>query len=175
MLFSNLRLIIVVDTRQNTFDTHKSRKNKKYAENIYLWFSEKQAKNKGILKDMNKSWRCNQNICNFADKLYPDSPNSLSLNSNICEHNGIYYIKNSALSNYINNYSPTVLVYSKDARKKIDLDIKTINFGLSKGSTYERVLIKPTANIKKYLKTGVIGTSMEAKNKLYVAITRAKK
>jgi DNA helicase II / ATP-dependent DNA helicase PcrA len=174
LLSSRIKLIIVGDSRQNTFDTHKSRKNKKYSDDIDLWFKEKIKKKKGILKYMNKSWRCNQDICNFADKLYPDLPKSSSLNLTISEHRGVYYVKNSQFENYVNNYSPTILVYDKNVKKKINLDIKTINFGVSKGSTYDRVLIKPTETIKKYLKTGSIGNSLDARNKLYVAITRAK-
>ena len=49
---------------------------------------------------------------------------------------------------------------------------KTKNFAISKGLTFDRVLIKPTEKIMNFLKYGSIPE--KAKEKLYIAITRAR-
>jgi hypothetical protein len=61
-------------------------------------------------------------------------------------------------------------------RYRIDtntLGYPAINFGIAKGRTYDRVLIFPTANMKKYLKTKDVGDAGDIA-KFYVAVTRAK-
>ena len=54
----------------------------------------------------------------------------------------------------------------------LEPNIKTINFGISKGLTFDRVLIRPTEKIMDFLKYGSIPE--KAKEKLYIAITRAR-
>ena len=51
--------------------------------------------------------------------------------------------------------------------------LNALNFGLSKGQTFDRVLIYPTGGITKYLKTGDLSKAGDIP-KLYVAITRAR-
>jgi hypothetical protein len=51
--------------------------------------------------------------------------------------------------------------------------LAAINIGVSKGSTYERVLIFPTKPMQKYLETGD-ATKLKAPERLYVAVTRAR-
>lgn len=53
-----------------------------------------------------------------------------------------------------------------------DLPLDFLNFKLSKGSTFTRVLIAPTGPITKFIQTG---TAMEpmAASTFYVAVTRA--
>lgn len=90
----NIKSIIVADKRQNTFDTHYSKKNKKYAENIIEWFKFLENKKLAKLNYLNNTWRCNQYICNVADSLYPELPKSISKNKIITEHDGLFYVKN---------------------------------------------------------------------------------
>lgn len=173
LLGSKSKILIVGDKRQNLFDTHKSPKNKKYTENLHLYFSDKQTKRRGILKEMNTSRRCNQLICAFADKLHPDIDSSISLNRSITNHDGIFYVKASTLNDYIEQYQPQLLIWDK--RNKLSKSYKTLNLGESKGATFDRVLISPTAEIQHYLKNGSFQKeSLVIKNKLYVGITRAK-
>lgn len=168
----NIKTIIVADKRQNTFDTHYSKKNKKYAENILEWFKFIESKKYAKLKYLNNTWRCNQHICDIADSLYPELPKSISKNNIQTGHDGIFYIRNKNLEKYINKYHPIILVYGQNSCKDFKKNIKTMNFGISKGLTFDRVLIKPTAKIMKFLKDGSIPE--KAKEKLYIAITRAR-
>ena len=168
----NIKSIIVADKRQNTFDTHYSKKNKKYAENIIEWFKFLENKKLAKLNYLNNTWRCNQHICNVADSLYPELPKSISKNKIITEHDGLFYVKNENLKKYLNRYKPVVLVYGKNSCNDLEISIKTMNFGISKGLTFDRVLIKPTEKIMNFLKYGSIPE--KAKEKLYIAITRAR-
>ena len=54
------------------------------------------------------------------------------------------------------------------------LGLPVNNFGVVKGQTYDRVIIIPTLSIEKYLCSGNIAEIESGKEKLYVAITRAK-
>lgn len=170
ILESNLKIIMVGDSRQNTFNTSPTRKNKKFAQNIYEWFLEKQNKKKGILKFLTKCWRCNSLICNFADNIYPELEKSISKNVIKTGHDGIFYVRKNDFLSYCNQYNPTILVNDVRAKKNVP-NMQTLNFGLSKGLTVNRTLIVPTKPIKDYLKKGKILTS---KDKFYIAVTRAK-
>jgi ATP-dependent exoDNAse (exonuclease V) alpha subunit len=63
-----------------------------------------------------------------------------------------------------------VLRYDKRADT---LGLATMNIGLSKGSTVERVLIFPTKPMIKYLRTRNPADA-GSREKLYVAVTRAR-
>lgn len=173
LLQSHCKLVIVGDKRQTTFNTTPSNKNKKYSEDIHLWFDDKQKENWGILHYFNKCWRCNKYICNFADLLFPELPPSepRELVEGL-SHKGLYYLKKSNLDKYIQTYSPIILVYDKRAKKRVN-NYPTINWGNSKGTTLERTIIVPTKPILEYLKSGDI-TKINDKDKFYIALTRAK-
>lgn len=168
----NIKTIIVADKRQNTFDTHYSKKNKKYAENIIEWFKFLENKKLAKLNYLNNTWRCNQQFCDIADSLYPELPKSISKNKITTEHDGLFYVKNNNLKKYLNRYNPVVLAYGKNSCNDLETDIKTMNFGISKGLTFNRVIIKPTEKIMNFLQYGNIPE--KAKEKLYIAITRVR-
>jgi DNA helicase-2/ATP-dependent DNA helicase PcrA len=170
----HIKTVIVADKRQNTFDTHRSKKNKKYTDNILEWFNKIVEEKKAKLKHLNHTWRCNQMICDFSDALYPDLPKSTSKNNNETGHDGIFYVKKSNLHDYIQQYSPVILVYGKNSKKDLSENIKTMNFGISKGLTFDRVVIIPTKPINTFLRNGTTPTGDGSKEKLYIAITRAK-
>lgn len=50
ILTSNVKIIMVGDSRQNTFNTSNTNKNKKHTNNIYGWFKQKQEEAKKIGK-----------------------------------------------------------------------------------------------------------------------------
>ncbi len=49
-----------------------------------------------------------------------------------------------------------------------------LNFGISKGMNFNRVLIYPTEKIRAYIKTGNLLILNTIRSKFYVALTRAK-
>jgi hypothetical protein len=116
------------------------------------------------------SVRCNQAICDFADGLFPHLTPTTSHNTDSTGHDGIFNIATSEVASYVEKYRPTVLRY------KINSDtqgLPAINFGVSKGSTYDRVLIFPTKPMIKYLKTKDLSKAGSLE-KFYVAVTRAR-
>lgn len=64
--------------------------------------------------------------------------------------------------------------YAADKSNPKAYGTDALNFGLSKGLQFDRVLIVPTGPMKKYLKTGVLSHVEKARDKLHVAITRAR-
>ncbi len=171
MLFhSNIYIVAVGDPRQATFSTNNAQKNKKYRKSeIYRWLNEIEDSGQIEIKESSNCHRCNQKICDFADAIFPEFPRTKSTNSTETDHNGVFCIQAENVEIYASTYSPTVLRYNK----KVDtFGLEAINIGLSKGRTYERVLVFPTKPMKDYLITQDINKAGD-KSKLYVAVTRA--
>jgi DNA helicase-2/ATP-dependent DNA helicase PcrA len=168
---SHIDILAVVDPRQATFSTNTAQKNKQYKKSkIYLWLNGEKSKNKIVIEEINNCYRCNQQICDFADKLFPDLQQTVSKNTRITGHDGIFYISSKEVDAYISNYNPRILRYSKKTKT---LGFPAINIGLSKGRTYDRILIFPTKPMLEYLKTKELSKAGD-KIKLYVAVTRAR-
>lgn len=168
-LDASFSTMMVGDNRQATFSTNNSRKYSKFkGSNIIDLFMLWEAHKKCIIKHRNECYRCNQKICDFSDKLYPEMEHTISRNDKITGHDGLFRISTNQVENYILKYKPQVLRYDK--RTKVD----GLNFGLSKGLTFDRVLIYPNGPISKYLKTGDIECLKGNSSKYYVAFTRAR-
>ena len=168
---SHINILAVLDPRQATFSTNTAPKNRQYRKSdIYIWLKGEESKNKIIIEEINDCYRCNQQICDFADKLFPDLPQTVSKNTRLTEHDGIFYISSKKVDAYVSRYKPRILRYSK---KTNTLGFPAINIGLSKGRTYDRVLIFPTKPMLEYLKTKELSKAGD-KTKLYVAVTRAR-
>ncbi len=174
LLKSTIKVIMVGDVRQKTYSTSKSTKNKKFSDNIYCWFEYLKKRGYGTIKFLNQSHRCIQSICDFADALFPALPKTQSLRAvNNHEHYGIFTVSPDDIYNYCDRFSPQILVHNVSATAKAcGLPVK--NFGAVKGQTYNRVLIIPTKPIERYLCSGDLTEVDSGKEKLYVAITRAR-
>ena len=172
LLKSRMNLVLVGDNRQATYATNSSAKNNKYRgfkiDELFTMWEKKGLCQKEYILD---SYRCNQLVCNLADDLYPEMPGTISKNTEVTGHDGVFLVAEESLDEYISKYSPTVLRYDRrtDCR---GYDAK--NFGDSKGLTFDRVLIFPNGPIKKYLATGDPECVKRSRAKFYVAITRAK-
>jgi DNA helicase-2/ATP-dependent DNA helicase PcrA len=68
-------------------------------------------------------------------------------------------------------YSPQVLRYDK--RTKVE-EFKPMNFGESKGLTFDRVLIFPHGLAKRWLSSGNIDHVKDSLAKMYVGVSRAR-
>jgi len=168
---SHINILAVMDPRQATFSTNIAQKNKQYRKSkIYSWLNREESKNKIIIEKINDCYRCNQQICDFADELFPDLPQTVSKNTRLTGHDGIFYISSKEVDIYVSSHNPTILRYSK---KTDTLGFYAINIGLSKGRTYDRVLIFPTKPMLEYLETRDLSKAGD-KTKLYVAVTRAR-
>jgi DNA helicase II / ATP-dependent DNA helicase PcrA len=170
---SQINIIVVGDNRQATYFTNNSPKHKQYkGQNIIYLFTDWERDKLCTIEYKNECYRSNQAICDFADKLYPEMPKTKSMNLKKTEHDGIFIISKNNVVDYANKYMKDLQILRHDKRTNT-LDLKSINFGISKGQNYNRTLIFPTSGIAKYLKTGNIKDIGDIA-KLYVAITRAR-
>lgn len=170
LLGSRVRLVVVGDPRQHTLSTNLGSRNKKYrGAGMADWFRARS----GVcgLESRNYSYRSNQNICNFADAIYPGFPTTESISVPHTAHDGVYQIARSNLSSYIAKHGPvTVLRHDKKARTD---GLTAMNIGVAKGSSFDRVVIFPTQPMLQYLKNGD-AKNLKAPERLYVAVTRAR-
>jgi DNA helicase-2/ATP-dependent DNA helicase PcrA len=171
LLHSKIQLIMVGDHRQATYTTNDSKKNKQFARaKIINKFEEWQMAGLCAIEYQTDSHRCIQSICDFADRFYPGSPATKSRNTNTTEHDGVFAVRASDVDAYRRRFNPQPLRYNRT----YEIWGKPINFGNSKGMTFERTLIFPHGPLKKYLASADLKDAGKEIPKLYVAITRAR-
>jgi DNA helicase II / ATP-dependent DNA helicase PcrA len=160
---------VVGDPRQHTYSTNRSRKNKQYLGHTMMGWLEQRA---GIceIESRSESWRCNQKICDWADAIYPELPKTTSLNQVRTGHDDVVLLAHEDVPVYVEKFNPTVLRWNK---RTDTLGLPAMNIGLSKGSTFDRVLIFPTQPMLQYIKSRD-PHKLAAREHLYVAVTRAR-
>lgn len=173
---SKIKVVAVGDVRQSIYSTSKAdRKNKKYKGlNKILWFRDMESKNLCEIEERTSTWRCNQEIVNFADSVLPkdlEFPTTESLQDLETEHDGVFVVSWENLQGYMNVYHPKCYRYRIDS--KILEGSEAINFGLCKGETVLRALIYPTEPMKKFLKNPMLNLADTSAAQFYVAVTRA--
>lgn len=169
LISSRINLTVVGDPRQHTFSTNLNKKNKKYCgEGLITWFYER--KDRCTLETRNYSYRCNQKICDFADRIFPGMPKTESLNRSVTGHDGVYTVPEKHIKEYVDRFKPvTALRYDKNANTH---GLPATNIGVAKGSTHDRVIIFPTKPMLRFLEDGD-AAKLKSPEKLYVAVTRA--
>jgi DNA helicase-2/ATP-dependent DNA helicase PcrA len=166
---STIGITVVGDPRQHTLATNNGPRNKKYrGVGILDWINQRQRTCEVEMRA--ESWRCHQAICDWSDQLYPALPPTTSRNLTETGHDGIFKVAGEDVPAYVAKYSPKVL---RDRITASTLGLPAMNIGLSKGSTFDRVLIFPTQPMLKYLKTASL-SALRAPDRLYVAVTRAR-
>ena len=170
LLFASMIEVTVVgDSRQYTYATNQSRKNKQYRGHALVnWLYQRHTI--CTIEPRTESWRCNQEICDWADALYPDLPPTSSQNLERTGHDGVFYVAEEDVPAYVETYRPTILRWDKSTKT---LGFEAQNMRASKGCTFDRVLIFPTEPIRKYLKRPDPAT-FKSLSALYVAVTRAR-
>lgn len=177
LLKSKIKITLVGDPRQATYATnhaalHSAFRGAKIINKFIQW------RDRGLLDIQfeSQTHRCNQAIADLSDTLYPGMPSTQSKNFDGSGHNGLYVVRSENVSEYIQSIAPQVLRFSKKTQCA-PYDAQAKNFGDCKGLTYDHVLIYPTNDAKKWLRTGdinhVSGSEISLA-KLYVAITRAR-
>ena len=176
LLRSSTDIRMVGDIRQSVLATNpRGKKNTKYSyANAIAWFREREAEGLLEIKDSVITWRCQPHIAAFSDTIFDSSwgfPATRSKNDAVTDHDGMYLVTTKHVDAYVDKYRPQCLRHSKSSGKKFDLDF--LNFKVSKGMTYERVLIIPTEPITKFIQSGTYLGPTPASS-FYVAVTRAK-
>lgn len=176
---SKSSVILAGDPRQTTYLTnHNGRKNETYRNGKILDYLKdcKQLKDKYSIDTgtLNHSWRCCEEICNYASMISSDFPN-MNSNANYQKGKcGVFLVrKNDVLSFYEQNENVMQLRWSK-INKDIIGNKECKNFGDSKGQTFDSVLIYPTKEMIEWVENHNIQLKSETRNKFYVAVTRAK-
>ena len=172
---SDSNILMVGDPRQVTYLTHNESKFKKYQEGRIKDFIQNECKKSNCEIDeetLNISHRNNELICSFSSKLYPDFAPCASNQKEVTNHDGVFLVKTQDVEKYLGTYNPMQLRYSK--KVKVDKNSETLNFGDSKGLTFERVLIYPTDKFVKWLINNNSDLNPTTRSKFYVAITRAR-
>lgn len=170
---SKIKIVVVGDNRQAVFFTNNSTKNKsKKGEHIFGLFKEWEDRGLCNITYKTECHRSNQYICDLADLLYPQMPKTKSLNTKVTDHDGLFYIRSKDIDRYIEKFNSQVLRYSKAS--KLPGEYNILNFGKSKGRTFERILIVSNGPLNKFLKTGDLTSLEKAKASYYVAFTRAR-
>jgi DNA helicase II / ATP-dependent DNA helicase PcrA len=178
---SDSSILLVGDPRQVTYLTNHAAKFEKYSDGLIAEFIMNEL-GKEIHCDidedtLNVSHRNNQLICEYSAKLYPSLPVPAACNCRDCrstqtDHEGVFLIKPNEVDKYLSTYKPMQLRWSSSVRSNPEFPV--VNFGESKGLTFDRVLIYPTHDMAKWVKNNNIKLSPEARAKLYVGVTRAR-
>lgn len=172
ILRSRVKMTLVGDHRQATFRTNNAAKNSGYRGiNIEKKFREwSNIKLCSISYDV-VSHRCNQAIADVADQFFPKEPRTKSTNQHTTGHDGVFAVPTSRVAAYVARYQPQVL--RMDVRTNCN-DYPAMNFGESKGLSFDRVLIFPHKLGRKWLSTGDLIHIKDSCPKMYVGVSRAR-
>lgn len=179
LFLSKSEVILAGDPRQTTYLTnHNGNKNQKYRDGKFLEYlqSQKELKNKYSVdyETLNHSWRCCQEICDYASKIASEYPKMNSKNAEKVQTKGIFLIRPDDRDTFLRSYSDIVQLRWDKRTKGIIEDLKCKNFGESKGLTFDGVLMYPTKDIKEWIENNDKELAFATRCKFYVAVTRAK-
>lgn len=170
-LASGIEVVLVGDTRQATYATNQSARHQQYrGVSMMALFQAWETRNLCQIQHRVISHRCVQALCDMADALYPQMPLTESDNGDVTGHEGIYIVAQEQVPAYIQEFAPTVLRYD---RREACAGLPAVNFGQSKGRTYQRVLIFPNGPLTHFLRTAD-AKHISSPAKYYVALTRAR-
>lgn len=182
LLFQSQVLISCVgDYKQATFRTNNSQKNKKYRDDqIVNFFAELEGRGICSILYKNTSRRLNQEVCTYVNSFYNDikseiCPDFFKQHEDALDNEGVYIIDIRYLKQYCEYYRPTILRYNKNSKVDFYHEDNVFNYGNSKGSTFERIVILPVKTIVPHLEKPSKIASRQTKAKFYVACTRAKR
>jgi len=166
-------ILLVGDPRQATYSTNSSSKNKKFKKSeIVYFFEDSSMKIHTDQTSLLTNYRCNQPICELSNKLFPNFQATSSGNAFKTGHDGVFFIKEQDVEAYLKRYQAIQLRDSK--KREVITNYMVMNFGESKGLSFDRVLIYPTKPFIDWLRNNDSELASTSRSKFYVAITRAR-
>ena len=172
ILRAGIKLSLVGDHRQATFRTNQAKKNAAFAGfNIINKFQQWHKGGLAVLSYEQHTHRCHQHIADLGDSFFPSEPTTKSLSATTTSHDGVFIVASSNVPDYVRRFLPQVLRLDKKTHCH---DLAAMNFGESKGLTFDRVLVFPHGLGKKWLGTGDIKHVEKSLAKMYVGVTRAR-
>lgn len=175
ILKSNSNLLMVGDPRQVTYHTHEEAKYGKYSNGKIEQFILEQCKRTTIEIDktsLNTTYRNEKRICDFANSIYPEYSPCNFVEKEPTGHDGVFFIKPSELDEYLDKYTPMQL--RDKANVKVNNNYRVMNFGESKGLSFDRTVIYPTKPMLEWILNHSKDLAAQSRSKLYVAVTRAR-
>jgi DNA helicase-2/ATP-dependent DNA helicase PcrA len=181
-LKSSARVLLVGDPRQVTYQTHHEARHKQYKNGRLIEFLQEKIPKRLIVEidttTLRKSHRNSVAICEFSSKLYPRMEPSTACTCSKCRGEavagaGLFIVKPSDYVRYLETYEPMQLRYDVDS-VGIDKRFPVMNFGQSKGSGFDRVVILPTRDMLEWVRSHDQKLSDQTRAKFYVALTRAR-
>lgn len=148
-------------------------------EKVRAYFLMLEAQGLCVTSYANTTRRFNQEICDFINTIHGDADSMVEPDPNNqqempVENSGVYMMNVDSLREYCEYYHPIILRYDKKAKVGFQHDCDVFNYGGSKGTTYERVVIIPVSTTLPFIERQVKITSNQTRAKFYVACTRAK-
>lgn len=167
LLARDIGFACVGDEKQATLQTHYTNKNKKTTgANIRTWAKQQESMGRLRIQEEAMSRRFNNGICSFANAVSPGGMTMTTCMKEYSGHDGVFCISRDSVAPYVGKFKPNVLRYDRT----IDtMNLPAMNFGESKGDTYERVLVFINGPIEKFLTKKTPFTSPA---KYYVGVTR---
>lgn len=170
---SSSNTLLVGDPRQGTYSTNSSSKNKQFKKAAIInFFEDDSLKIEKDTSTLTTNFRCNEPICNLSNKLFPDFYPTSSGNTDNTGHDGVFLIRPKDTNEYLRTFSPVQL--RENAKTEVNELYRVMNFGESKGLSFDRVLIYPTNPILKWLSDHNSELAPTSRSKFYVALTRAR-
>ena len=172
ILKAGIPLTLVGDHRQAILSTNNSPKNKQFAgpaiiKKFELW----QKAGLVSIEYETHTHRGNQAIADLGDGFFPNEPGTISKNTAVTGHDGVFLIASADVDEYVKRFSPQALRYNV---KTSCGGHQAMNFGESKGLTFSRVLIFPHGGAKSWLASGKLRHVEKSATRMYVAATRAR-
>jgi DNA helicase-2/ATP-dependent DNA helicase PcrA len=172
ILKAGIKLTLVGDHRQATLKTNQGKKNAAFGGiNIIKKFKAWDKAGLAALSYEQHTHRCHHHIADLGDRFFPDEPATKSLNEVVTGHDGVFIVATAKVDAYVATFAPQVLRFDK---KTACRDLPAMNFGESKGLTFDRVMIFPHGLAKKWLSTGQISHVEKSVARMYVGATRAR-
>ena len=180
LLKSKASLLLVGDPRQVTYLTHHERKHVQYRDGKVRAFLEERVPDRFRPKideeTLSRSHRNNDAICRVSSGLFPDLPASVPCDCRGCrgvsiDHTGVFLVRPKDVARYLRTYAP-VQQLRWDRTVAVDEEHPVLTLGNSKGLTFDRVMIYPTDDMRRWILDRTASLSAGAKAKFYVGLTR---
>lgn len=106
LIDSQIDVICCGDSKQATYSTHNTNKNKKMTgSNVWIFFEILHKQNKVSIERNLNTRRFNAQICTFANQVFPIGDAISTIMNDVTEHDGVYIISKSDVYKYYNNFN----------------------------------------------------------------------
>ncbi|MDH2455530.1 AAA family ATPase [Corynebacterium bovis] len=175
-----VRCLLVGDSRQSVLDSGlASRKNKAAdRQKLIEWYRQFQNDGHLTIEEKCETSRFNQKIAKFSDSIFPKELGFCHTVSRMKKrdsgesHEGVFLVAKEDIDAYYEKFAPKVLRHSSASWAGQDI-LEPMNFGVSKGRTYSRVMILASGPIQDFC---LNNKALKGKSAcgFYVAVTRAR-